>query len=154
VRKAEKKTYIVTLKAEKGGEIVDLVNKIELALKHTKGFVKKKEGVFKAKAYISQHNPREAEKYTVETGKRGRPKTEIWSFEERTVEPHVHMVINCSPADTIIHDLRKYWKKRTGETIWYKSISSEDTASCLGYASDQASFERGAEYPKGYECQF
>jgi len=152
--KAKECEYMVVLRNEKGVEMADLVSMTEAALKYLKRFVKKKDGAFKAKAFVSQHNPREAEKYTVETGRRGRPKTEMWSFEEKTVEPHVHMVINCKPAETVIHDLRKYWKKRTGETIWYKPIASGDTASCLGYASDQASFERGAEYPKGYECGF
>ncbi len=160
--KAKEENYWITLKVDEIENLTDLVGMTEAALKHVKRFVKKKNGAFKAKAFVAQHNPREVVKMTVQTGKRGRPKTVIQDFEQwglgdGTVHPHVHMVINCNPGETVVEDLRKYWKKKFNfdRSVYVKTIDSKrGIANCLGYAREQASFERGAEYPKGYECGF
>ena len=116
----------------------------------------KKNWEYKLLAVGSMVDSYATKKMKERTNKKGRPKTIFISNGKplnEIVTPHLHMLIQCNPGETMMQELEKYWNKKFNKEELFEMVFKRErvysTKGCFKYMDKQSAFNRNSSYPKG-----
>lgn len=105
---------------------------------------------------VSKHNPNTGSVGTKKSGGKGRPATTfvrrptpyLTSSKPSEVEAHIHMILYCNPAATIVKALTDHLNKKYGKNVCWVKDCTDYTRNAVHYAIKQSLKVRTVDYDR------